>query len=202
MTTINAATCVGFMEDFMNTKGNQQYQDTHGRIIKTVIVFLQKKELREITVAEVCRAIGINRSTFYEHFLDIYDVMDKTEMEYAKQMADLISENLPSSMKEASLRVLDFIREHRSFYKCSTDMGRQLHIPEELMSGELTERRRQTAASLWENDPVMAGYQWEYMKGSFNAIVKEWLRRGCAETTEQIFDILRRLSGTWSLRQK
>ena len=184
----------------MNIKGNQQYQGTHGKIIETVIALLQKKELRQITVAEVCRAVAINRSTFYEHFLDIYDVMDKTEKEYAKQMADLIAENLSLSLREASLRVLDFIREHRDFYECSMSLGRPIHIPEDLMGGELTERRKHTAASLWENDPVMAGYQWEYMKGSFNAIVKEWLHRGCAETTEQIFDILRKLSGTWSLR--
>ena len=186
----------------MNTRGNQQYQETHGKIIETVIALLQKKELRQITVAEVCRAVEINRSTFYEHFLDIYDVMDKTEKDYAKQMADLIAENLPLSLKGASLQVLDFIRERKAFYGCSMSLGRQLHIPEDLMGGELTERRKQTAASLWENDPVMAGYQWEYMKGSFNAIVKEWLRRGCVESTEQIFDILRRLSGTWSLQQK
>ena len=82
------------------------------------------------------------------------------------------------------------------------DMGRQLHIPEELLGGELSERRKQVAGSLWNNDTVMAGYQWEYMKGSFNAIVREWLQRECAESTEQIFDILQRLSGTWSLRTK
>ena len=184
----------------MNIKGNQLYQDTHASIIGATVGLLQKKELRKITVADICRRIGINRSTFYEHFTDIYDVINKTEKEYAAEISNLITKNLSNDMREASVLVLEFIKEHRDFYGCFARLGRQLHIPEELLGDELINRRQQTVSSLWEDDPVMAGYQWEYMKGSFNAIVQEWLRRDCRESTEQIINLMKRLSGTWSLK--
>ncbi len=40
-----------------------------------------KKELRKITVKEICEKAMINKSTFYSHYNDIYDLSDKVESE-------------------------------------------------------------------------------------------------------------------------
>ena len=63
----------------MNIKENQQYWQTHQKIKDTVMELLQQKNLKQITVAEICRTVHINRSTFYEHFLDTHDVIEKFE---------------------------------------------------------------------------------------------------------------------------
>ncbi|WP_343761882.1 TetR/AcrR family transcriptional regulator [Clostridium oceanicum] len=39
------------------------------------------KKIEKITVKEVTTKAGFNRSTFYEYFLDIYDVLDQIEKE-------------------------------------------------------------------------------------------------------------------------
>ena len=179
----------------MNIRGNQQFQDTHNKILYTVLELLQTKELRQITVAEICRSVGINRSTFYEHFVNINDVINKTAREYAASIAEIITESIDISYRETTLQVLIFIRDRKVFYKQYVRQGRQLHIPEDLMAGGLKERKIKTTSELWNDDPILAGYQWEHMKGSFNAIIREWLRRDCKETPEQIYDILSKLSG-------
>lgn len=40
-----------------------------------------KKELRKITVKEVCEKALVNKSTFYSHYNDIFDLSDKIESE-------------------------------------------------------------------------------------------------------------------------
>lgn len=47
-------------------------------VIKKAYVDLlkQNKNFNEISVAEICRIADINRSTFYIHYLDVYDVLD------------------------------------------------------------------------------------------------------------------------------
>lgn len=42
---------------------------------------LRRRPFREIYVKELCLAAGIHRSTFYEHYQDINDLMLKTKEE-------------------------------------------------------------------------------------------------------------------------
>ena len=38
-----------------------------------------KKELKKITVKELCEKAMVNKSTFYSHYNDIFDLEDKIE---------------------------------------------------------------------------------------------------------------------------
>ena len=46
---------------------------------------LRQKPIQSISVRELCDAAGINRGTFYTHYTDIYDLLQKMEQE---MMAD------------------------------------------------------------------------------------------------------------------
>ena len=59
----------------MNQKKNRGYQRTHTMLKKCTWDLLQEKELNQITVGEVCKHALVNRSTFYSHFQDIYDLL-------------------------------------------------------------------------------------------------------------------------------
>lgn len=50
-------------------------------IQQTFIQLLKEKPLHTISVRELCTRAGINRSTFYHHYLDIYDLKQKIEDE-------------------------------------------------------------------------------------------------------------------------
>ncbi len=49
------------------------------KIYKAFMEIREKKELRRITVKEICEKAEINKSTFYEHYDDIFDLSDKIE---------------------------------------------------------------------------------------------------------------------------
>lgn len=50
-----------------------------------------KKELRKITVKELCEKANINKSTFYSHYEDIFDLSDQIESNVVKQIIDSIN---------------------------------------------------------------------------------------------------------------
>ena len=60
----------------MNKKENSGYVKTHQNIQKSLLALLGQKDLKKITVSEVCVLASINRSTFYAHFQDLYAVME------------------------------------------------------------------------------------------------------------------------------
>ena len=58
------------------------------RAIKNAFTLLRsKKELEKITVKELCEEACINKSTFYAHYRDIYDLSDVLCEEVVAQVA-------------------------------------------------------------------------------------------------------------------
>ncbi|MBQ7447472.1 MAG: TetR/AcrR family transcriptional regulator, partial [Eubacterium sp.] len=56
---------------------------------------IEKKQLAKITVNELCEKAGVNRSTFYRYYTDIYDLWAEIEEDC---FIDLISRiNLPDA---------------------------------------------------------------------------------------------------------
>lgn len=61
----------------MNTPDNKRRRESQEKIMKAFVRQLQNKELAQISVTEICHEAGINRSTFYANYLDIYDLADQ-----------------------------------------------------------------------------------------------------------------------------
>ncbi len=46
-----------------------------------------KEPLEAVSVTRLCKAADINRSTFYSHYMDIFDVMEDIEDDYAEKIS-------------------------------------------------------------------------------------------------------------------
>ncbi len=62
----------------------QKHPDHRTRVTKMLIrrafcELLGQKPVQSITIKELCERAGINRGTFYAHYKDIYDLMQKLE---------------------------------------------------------------------------------------------------------------------------
>ena len=64
-------------------------EKTKQSIINAFIEIRSRKEVERITVKELCEKARINKSTFYAHYKDIYDLSDQLETE----LVDSIMEN-------------------------------------------------------------------------------------------------------------
>ena len=53
----------------MNTANNQLHKETEKRLRKALLFYMNEE--KEPTVGELCAHAGINRSTFYRHYVEI-----------------------------------------------------------------------------------------------------------------------------------
>ena len=60
----------------MNTPNNKRKKESMECIEKVFIELLQTKELNEISVSDICKRAGLNRTTFYANYTDIYGLAD------------------------------------------------------------------------------------------------------------------------------
>lgn len=105
----------------MNTKNNQRYRETEIRMDAAMLELMKHTEFEKITVKKICETAGVNRSTFYAHFTDIYDMLDRMEDFLHQELLESYPfhsnpEDLPFS-DPLILLFLQHIRKHQYFYR-------------------------------------------------------------------------------------
>ena len=63
-------------------------EKTRQSIINAFIELRSHKELEKITIKELCEKAQINKSTFYSHYQDIYDLSDTLETEVVSSIME------------------------------------------------------------------------------------------------------------------
>ena len=67
-------------------KSESKYFNTALRMDEALIALLEEKDLEFITVKEICRQAGVNRSTFYLHYTDIDQMLASIEAELLERI--------------------------------------------------------------------------------------------------------------------
>lgn len=190
----------------MNIKNNQRTQNTQNKIKEVLIELLAEKPINKITIQDICRKADVNRTTFYTHFNDIYDLMRKIEVEKMHAIHALFhtpeGEDCPSfegfpSFNEVTLeRLINFILENPNFYKiylndfnvCQTFMAtaheqeyEQEH--EHIRKSLLCKENPISETALW--------YQFEYIKAGLMGVIRTWLNTDCKESPKELAIILK-----------
>ena len=70
--TAHGESAKSLKEIFMNMKNNKRKRESMQKIEQVLVEFLQTKELNQISVSDICKKAGLNRSTFYANYIDIY----------------------------------------------------------------------------------------------------------------------------------
>lgn len=168
----------------MNTKNNKRRRDSVAAIEKAFIELLQEREFKEITVSDICKQTGLNRSTFYANYLDVYDLADKLreklEADFAAQFA--ADEQHAYAGTDGALRMFTHIYENQLFYKTYFKLGY-----DESHQVLIYDPRR--AESDFHGEYI--DYHIEFFRAGLNAIIKRWMAGGCKESPEEMAAIIK-----------
>lgn len=163
----------------MNTANNKRRRESIEKIEKAFIEFLQTKEINQITVSDICKATGLNRSTFYFNFLDIYDLADKVRKKLEDDFSQVFSDGANES--SGALMMFRHIYENQLFYKTYFKLG-------------YTESHQMMIYDIERAQKDFGGknikYHIEFFRNGLNAIIKMWLNGGCKETPEEMAEII------------
>ena len=167
----------------MNTKNNRRRRASIERIEKVFIELLQTKELQEITVSDICKLCELNRSTFYDNFIDIYDLADKVR-EHLEEEVDRLyeAEKTQGFNSNDYLRLFRHIKDNQLFYRTYFKLGYDNQFKLEYYDIHQAQR---------DFDDKHIAYHAEFFRCGFNAIVKMWLAGGCKETPEEMDGMIR-----------
>ena len=180
----------------MNTKNNQRARNTDETIVRAVfgIMVDENKPVNRITVREVCERSEINRSTFYAHYLDVYDVVEQVEHTMAEGLTKSFLRKLEEGQDLGSCfeALFGFVREHRQFYRLYFQTsGRSGVIG---IAWELLRDRMQALSyeSFGYRSEEEMKYHGEFFIYGLSAMLRRWIDRDCRETPGELLDMLAR----------
>ena len=91
------------------SRQERRVRRTRAMILAGFIQLMQQKPVKDISVRELADLVDINRSTFYLHYTDIYDLLEQTENNLMDQFLAIIDKNHTSlTLQEFSDKLEQF----------------------------------------------------------------------------------------------
>jgi len=166
----------------MNTKNNKRRKESQTKIEKTFVELLQTREIKEISVSDLIKATGLNRSTFYANYIDIYDLADKVRTGLENQFGEMFADYDYFNERTGALKMFTHIKENQIFYNTYFKL---CYDEKHLISIYDAKRAEQ------EHVDSNIKYHIEFFRNGLNAIIKLWLAGGCKESPEEMAEVLK-----------
>ena len=166
----------------MNTKNNKRRRESQERIEKAFIELLQTNGIKDITVSDIIKATGLNRSTFYANYLDIFDLADKTREKLEREFSNLFADYDYFNQRSGALTMFRHIKENQLFYQTYFKL---CYDDKHLISIYDPKRAEQEQIS------ANLKYHIEFFRNGLNAMIKLWLAGGCKESPEEMAEVLK-----------
>ena len=166
----------------MNVKNNKRRRESQEKLEKAFIELLQVRQIKDITVSDLIKETGLNRSTFYANYLDIFDLADKTREKLEQEFSNLFADYDYFNERSGALKMFQHIKENQLFYQTYFKL---CYDDKHLISTYDPKRAEQEHIS--EN----LKYHIEFFRNGLNAIIKLWLAGGCKESPEEMAEVLK-----------
>lgn len=175
-------------------KGDQRTRLTKMLIRKALTTLLSQKPIHSISVKELCEEAGINRGTFYSHYADIYDLLDKIEEEmmcdFQEALQPLLVDNENSlTPLKITTGIFNCLKENADL--CIVTLG---PYGDKRFAGQLLDVGREKCLACYsrqfgETSPNQLEYYYAFVSSGCIGLLEKWLNDGMTESAADIAQI-------------
>ena len=161
-------------------------------IENSFLELLQEKPMAKITVTELCQKAQINRATFYKHYLDVPDLLEKLEEELFSQIRAMFR-NQAADMESMLLDMMNYTRrELTRFLALGGDNGDPSLMTKTFLicyenGYPLVERNTP------EMDDTKRRMLFQFMSQGAGGILTWWIKNGMKEEPEKVITLIMKL---------
>lgn len=170
---------------------------------------LEEKEYEEITISDICKRAGINRSTFYSHYDNIIEVVSEIENrlidDFIQEFANKEKENDMSSSKTTPKTIdinsllntstllvyLDYVKKYQKLFVIYNKNGIFSHDEHNTKLKKNIFYPALRRSGIDENEIEM-DYMFSFFLSGLNAIIQKWVSDKCTLAAERICSIIQK----------
>ena len=184
-------------------KQESKYFNTATKMDLALISLLKEKPFDYITVSEICKTAGVNRSTFYLHYETVADLLAETTryllddflsyfsvdtQSVALILMDCELEELVFICDKYLSPYLSYVKDHKELF--STALLHNKALGFEDVYQRMFENIFNPILERFHYPPDNRQYVMLYYLNGINAIIAEWLKNGCDKSIQEISQII------------
>ena len=184
-------------------KNESKYFNTAKKMDEALISLLEKKEFAYITVKEICKEAGVNRSTFYLHYENTSDLLDEAtqhildrflsyfvvdKQEIALDCAENDLEELVFITPEYLTPYLTFIKDNRRVFKTAIKESSTMGFDK--VYQKMFRYIFDPILSRFGYSERSRAYVMKFYLSGITAIVMEWIKNDCVDDIDLITRII------------
>jgi len=184
------------MEDKEKNKKDLRVIKTENLLYTTLMDLLKEKAFEEIKVSDICNKALINRSTFYAHYQDKYELVVGFISTLKEELASAIKENGSTfNTKEYYLEMIELILTHiekkKSIYQDILINNRNSIVMDILLDVINSDVNKHLEKTLKEKEEIPKRVISTFYIGAVTSLCMEWLRNTNEYSKEEIIHYLK-----------
>jgi len=184
---------IGDENRMKSEKDDRRVKYTKMVLKDSFIKLLEKKDISQITIKEICEDADINRATFYAHYNDQYDLMRKIEEELLENVSSYLSDYMQSKPSVDFVgmieKILEYIKENAGLCKLLLGERGDLDFQKRIMMFVYDKNINQ----LISNDAILkedADYIYSFTITGCVGMIQKWLEGDMKKTARSIAEML------------
>ncbi len=172
-------------------QGDHRTRVTKMLIRKAFTDLLRQKPIQSISIKELCTHAGINRGTFYAHYTDIYDLLDKMESDMMKDFLEALKPLLDLDEKD-----LTPLKITTSIFQCLKDNADLCTVTlgpfgDKEFAARLINIGREKCVETYMRffagaTPKQIEYYYAFVSSGCIGLLEKWLSEGMAASAEEM----------------
>jgi AcrR family transcriptional regulator len=177
---------------------------TKEAIQNALIGLIEEKGFEALTVAEITTRANINRGTFYLHYQDKYDLVEKTVAEIIRDFKEIVLQADPFKISDfydsveplpVIIAFFEYLKDHAPLLHAVLGIKGNISIQAQM--------KKAIESNIFnvgffadikvKNFLVPSEYLISYVSSAHLGVIQTWLEKGCLETPKEMASILSRL---------
>ena len=158
---------------------NKKIERTKQVLLKALLNLIAVKNIKEITVSELCKKARINRTTFYKYYSIPVDILQEFADEIFLRIADIVTEKSdPDFIRSTEINMLKYCK---MLYENQEIMRAYMLYAFDFLS---------VKNSFFRTESIKVNTMRTFLQGGATAITMHWVLEDFAQTPEEIASIL------------
>ena len=170
---------------------DRRINKTKQSIKNSFLELLKTRDVRKVTVTDVCRIADINRATFYAYYQDIPDLYECLKEELSASFISALSfYHFDMDSNDTVNRIFDCIKEHHELFLLLSSSNN----PNEILS-LIPSSMKNNAIDIWLKESNLtyeeADMLFSFITAGGNAILLKWIQSDFSmneESVKQLFE--------------
>lgn len=153
--------------------------EIENKLIDAFMTLYADNPIEKISIKMITNLANLNRGTFYLHYLDIYDLLDKIEA-YFHSITKVVAKNSLNALFNDELLIkalpnMEFYEKYLGYYKvllCNKGKSNLEHLMKEEIKNILSQSYQNNS----KTDHLLDEYALEYFSAANVATIIQWIR--------------------------